>query len=127
MQRAAAQTSREMLATLEAVPPAIAEAHASRQSVAGKQHAPWAQSNAASQFLTALGDDSDAPKLVLTGQYALSESSIFLFTQLVRVRDNRVISSVTDEIPLTWQLKRALGLPVSTIKAIGQTASVTTP
>ena len=66
---------------------------------------PWQQKN--------------VPRLIVTGQYALTESSILFFTQLVRVSDNRVLSSVTEEIPLTWRLQKILGLPTSTLKAIG--------
>ena len=88
---------------------------------------PWQYADAVARHLKSASNRNTAPNLILTGQYAISESSIFIFTQLVRIEDNRVISSVTEEIPLTWRLQKTLGLPTSTLKAIGHSAQATSP
>lgn len=82
---------------------------------------PWTHANAASLHVQSSGDH--APLLVLSGQYAVSGSSVLIFTQLVRVEDNRVISSVTEEVPLTWRLKKILGLATPTLKVISRSTA----
>ena len=76
-------------------------------------------------FLQMSWKGAPSPRLALTGQYAISGSTLFLFTQLIRIDDNQVISSLTEEIPLTWRLQNILGLPTPTLKAIGPPAQVT--